>query len=151
LKLDSDVANLTTNGKFLSFNPLKYEFKDVRLHAALGEISRLFTPDLRLNGGATFTGEVEGKGDTYHAKGLLTAPSLNAAGFNATNLRVSNLDVNGKGATYTAGASVSASQIKNKDFQISSVQLNGANVKGKETAFDVTTQLTVTASKSGNI
>src|SRR5215813_6887605 len=60
LKLNSDVANLTANGKFLSFNPLKYDFKEVQLNAALHEISRIFAPDLRLNGNAAFTGEITG-------------------------------------------------------------------------------------------
>ncbi len=151
LKLDSDVANLTTNGKFLSFSPLKYAFKDVQLNAALAEISRVFAPDLRMSGSAAFTGEIDGEADRYQAKGNLTSAAITASGFNVTNLRVTNLDVNGQGREYTAAADVTAVQVKNKDFQLSAVRLNNANFKGKETAFDATTQLTIDAFNSGKI
>lgn len=151
LKFDSDIANLTTNGKLFSFKPLKYDFKDVQLNTALSEISRLFAPDLHLNGNAAFAGEITGEDDKWQARGSLQSASLNASGFTVTNVRVTNLEAQGKGAEYTAQANVSASQVKNKDFQINSLQLNNSNFKGKEAAFDATTQLTIAAFNSGKI
>ncbi len=94
--------------------------------------------------------EVNGKGDEYKAKGQLSSNLVAAEGFRISDVRV-NFDANGKGAEYTAEAEVLTANLSNNDLSINSVRLSNTNVSGNAGAFDVTTNLTLAALKSGNV
>jgi translocation and assembly module TamB len=94
--------------------------------------------------------EVDGQGDTYKAKGRLAANLVNAEGFRISDVRV-NFDANGKGAAYNAEAEILTANVSNNDLSINSVRLDNTNVRGNAGAFDVTTNLTLAALKSGKV
>src|SRR6185436_635226 len=66
-KITSDLGQLKLNGRVESFEPLKYELTGVHLDAALNQITRVFAPDLKMDGTIGFIGRVDGTGSDYHA------------------------------------------------------------------------------------
>ncbi|MEW6130282.1 MAG: translocation/assembly module TamB domain-containing protein [Acidobacteriota bacterium] len=186
LVFNSDVANIkNATGQITDFKTFAYHFSDIQVETVLNEIARIFAPETRLAGRATFAGEVQGKGDEYKARGHLTANDLQAVDIRASNLEVKldevngkgdeykakgqlassfinaegfrisdvriNFDANGKGAEYNADADILTASVSNNDFSINTVRLDDANVTGHAAAFDVTTNLTLAALKSGKV
>jgi translocation and assembly module TamB len=130
LALHSDVLNVAaTKGQIVSFNPIKYRFDDLQVDTMLNEIARVFAPDAKLNGKATFKGAVDGEGETYHAKGALSANDLNVESARISNL-ILNLEANGKGAEYKADAEIVSANVNVEGFRISNVRVK-ADVSGE--------------------
>ena len=72
-KITSDLGQLNLNGRVESFEPLKYELTDVHVDAALNQITRVFAPEMKMDGTIGFIGRVDGTGSDYHATGSLEA------------------------------------------------------------------------------
>ena len=149
-KITSDLGQLKLNGKVESFEPLKYEFHDVHLDAALNQITRVFAPETKMDGSIGFIGRVDGTGSDYHATGSLEAKApISVAGFRIAGVRVKS-DISGHGDEYKGRANAATSEISGNGVTISSLTFNDA-IKGKQLDFDVTGGLNLASLKSGQI
>ena len=152
LKITSDLGSFLSNAKIESFKPFKYELPDVKVEASLDQISRVFAPDTKMNGGVSFTGSVSGTGAEYHALGTLQAKEMKAisfGGFSIGGLRVKG-DVGGQGDEYKGKISLLSSGVSGGGVTTGAISFNDA-MKGKGIDFDVTGALNVAALKSGEI
>jgi translocation and assembly module TamB len=149
-KLTSDLGEVKVNGRVDSFEPLKYNFTDVRAGAVLEQIARVFAPSTRMSGKAGFVGQLEGTGSDYHASGAIESVAVSAEGFRVTGIRA-RTNVSGHNGEYTGKASVSSSQVSGQGLTINSITFGDAAVKGKNLDFDVTGGLNLASLKSGEV
>src|SRR6185436_17152684 len=77
--LRSPLGEVNTSGKLDTLTGLSYN-ANLQTRVALAEVSRVLAPDLRLQGAATFNGNLNGDGAKYKINGALTAEDLTAAG-----------------------------------------------------------------------
>ena len=149
LNLGSDrLGHLAAQGRVTSFEPLKYEAK---LHAnlVLSELSRIFAPTARMDGGAAFDGQVEGSGPDYHLTGNLSAGSFGVEGFRVSGFAV-RTNVQGSGADYHATVNASAGAAADSNVAVDKLRLD-TRVKGRALDFDVTGAVALESLKGGRV
>ncbi|MEK6304056.1 MAG: translocation/assembly module TamB domain-containing protein [Acidobacteriota bacterium] len=149
-ELVSDLGKAALSGKVESFKPIKYSASDVRIDAALDQVSRVFAPDTHMGGSVGFSGRIEGTDADYHAQGSLDSAALSVEGVRVAGLRLKT-SADGSGDEYQATASLSSSSVTGRDFTIQTITLGNTRVKGKGEDFDVTGALALASLKSGTI
>src|SRR4029077_20254281 len=87
-KITSDVGEIKVNGNVESFEPLKYNFGDVRVSALLDEVARVFAPETKMSGKVGFAGKVEGTGPDYRAEGAIESDAVSAEGLRIAGIRI---------------------------------------------------------------
>jgi translocation and assembly module TamB len=148
--IKSDLGDAKVKGKVESFEPLKYNFSDVRATAELDQIARVFAPETKMSGKVGFIGTVDGTGADYHASGALESSAVAAEGFRVAGIHVKT-NVSGQGDQYNGKASVSSSEVSGRGLTINSIKFNDATIKGKKLDFDVTGGLNLASLKSGQV
>src|SRR5262249_25044651 len=107
LSLGSDrLGRVAAQGRVSGFEPLKYE-AGLHSNLVLSELSRIFAPGSRVDGGVVFDGQIEGSGADYHLTGNLASGSLGVEGFRVSGLAV-RTNLQGSGADYHATVNASA-------------------------------------------
>ena len=149
-KITSDLGSIKVDGKVESFEPFKYDLKDVGAEAELAQVARVFTPKTAMSGKLVFAGSIKGTGADYHASGSLESSAASVAGFRVAGVRV-RTDVNGRDDEYNGKASATSSGISGQGLTISSITFGDATAKGKALDFDVTGALALASLKSGTI
>jgi translocation and assembly module TamB len=149
-KLTSDLGKIKVNGRVDSFEPLKYNFTDVRVDAVLEQIARVFTPSTKMSGNAGFVGQLEGTGPDYHASGAIESDAVSAEGLRIAGIHIKT-NVTGHDGDYSGKASVTSSQISGRGLTINSITFGDATVKGKKLDFDVTGGLNLASLESGQV
>jgi translocation and assembly module TamB len=147
IEIDSPLGHFTASGRALSFKPFKYDVA-VRLEAATQEIARVFAPDAKVEGQATFNGRVEGEGAEYRASGNLESNALTAEGFRISALRL-GAEVDGSGQRYDARAEGGVGSVSGKGLTIGSMLFKEAAVIGEQSQFDVTGGVSLSLLRSG--
>ena len=149
-KLTSDLGEIKVNGRVESFEPLKYEFSDVRVSAVLDQIARVFAPSTKMSGKVGFVGQLEGTGPDYHASGAVESSAVSGEGFRVAGIHVKT-NVTGHDGDYSGKASLTSSQVSGQGLTINSITFGDATVKGKKLDFDVTGGLNLASLKSGQV
>ncbi|HYV03769.1 MAG TPA: AsmA family protein, partial [Blastocatellia bacterium] len=149
-ELASDLGKASLSGKIESFRPIKYSSSDVRIDAALDQVSRVFAPDTHMSGNVGFNGRVEGTDADYHAQASLDSSGLSVEGIRVAGLRL-RTSADGTGDEYKATAALSTSSVSGRDFTIQTITLGNARVQGKSADFDLTGALALASLKSGTI
>ena len=149
-KITSDLGSFKVNGRVESFEPFKYDFKDVRADAELAQVARVFAPRTAMSGKLGFAGRVEGTGADYHASGSVESSAVSVAGFRISGVRMKT-DVSGRKDEYRGKASATSTGVNGPSLNIGSISFGDATVKGKQLDFDVTGALALASLKSGTI
>lgn len=128
LILSSDLSRIAGNGS-LALKPLEYDFS-LTASVSLAELARLLSPATPMNGQATLTGGVEGKGAEYRFAGSLASDSFGIEGYTIAGVKL-NTALGGKGSDYSGETDALAAAIKGPGFAGSGLRVE-ANLSGSD-------------------
>lgn len=98
LTTTSPLLHAEMKGEMKDWDKLDYTL-DAKAEIKMGEVTRVFAPDTRINGTAHFEGKVTGKGADYQADGKLLSENLTARDVRIEGLHL-KFDGRGKGAEF---------------------------------------------------
>lgn len=132
ITLHSPLGEVSVNGRVDDVNALRYDF-GVRANVALGEVSRVFAPDIGLGGNAAFEGRVQGEASLYHITGGLRSDELAVAGTRVRGAAVDNIHIDSGGERITfASNHVKASAVVAREAQLTGVSTSAVRGEMKD-------------------
>jgi translocation and assembly module TamB len=146
-KVNSDLGEITVNGKVESFDPFKYNFPRVDVRGDLARIARVLIPETKMTGQANFVGNIKGTDGDYQASGSMESKEISVSGFRVAGVHVKT-DVSGHGEEYKGRTSLTTSEISGKELAVSSISFTDA-LRGKGLNLDLAGGLKLASLKSG--
>ena len=116
LTTTSRLLHAEMKGELKDWDKLEYRL-DAKAEVKMGEVTRVFAPDTRINGTARFAGKVIGKGIEYQADGKLLSDNLTARDVRIEGIHL-KFDGKGKGAAFTANEEVLFQRLDAAGFQV---------------------------------
>lgn len=123
LTTTSPLLRAEMKGTLKDWDKLEYTL-DAKADVKMGEVTRVFAPDTRINGTAHFDGKVIGKGVEYQADGKLRSDNLTARDVRIEGLHL-KFDGKGKGAEFDANEEVLFQQLDAAGFRVNRVVAAG--------------------------
>lgn len=145
LNLKSPVASSKLSGRLENWEHLRYKLNVVESNVDLQRTAEIFKTEQALRGFGSFSGTVEGEGDSYKINGEIVSEALAADNVRLKGLRV-NASVAGEKETYEANGKAIAEMLTYGDFQLNALQLAG-RVMGTGSDFRWLGDLTAAAAR----
>ncbi|MFN7930761.1 MAG: hypothetical protein U0Y68_23120 [Blastocatellia bacterium] len=123
LTTTSPLLHAEMKGAMKDWDKLDYTL-DAKAEVKMGEVTRVFAPDTRINGTARFEGKVVGKGADYQADGKLLSDNLTARDVRIEGLHL-KFDGKGKGAEFDANEEVLFQKLDAAGFRVNRVTAAG--------------------------
>jgi len=96
LNVSSPIGSIKSSGKLEDWNALRYN-ASIQARVELKEATRVFAPDMGLQGSATFNGDLAGAGPRYKITGAAKSDDLAAAGDRLRGASIEDINVESDG------------------------------------------------------
>lgn len=123
LTTTSPLLHAEMKGEMKDWDKLEYTL-DAQAEVKMGEVTRVFAPDTRINGTARFEGKVVGTGVDYQADGKLLSDNLTARDVRIEGIHL-KFDGKGKGAEFDANEEVLFQKLDAAGFKVNRVVAAG--------------------------
>ncbi len=119
----SPLLHAEMKGEMKDWDKLDYTL-DAKAEVKMGEVTRVFVPDTRINGTARFEGKIVGQGVEYQADGKLLSDNLTARDVRIEGIHL-KFDGKGKGAEFEANEEVLFQRLDAAGFKVNRAVVAG--------------------------